>query len=66
MKHYYKWYQRRLAKYFTENYDKYEDFAEFYNDPAYNQWLFYIPQLNKNIVLTCNNDGVVIESVYER
>lgn len=29
-----KWYQRRLAKYFTEHFEQYEDTAEFWNDPA--------------------------------
>lgn len=33
-----KWYQRRLVKYFTENFEQYEDTAEFWNDPAENSY----------------------------
>ena len=60
-----KWYQRRLAAYFAEQYDEYEDYAEWFNDPATNQWLFYIPELDVNIELTCNEDGSVTEQRYE-
>ena len=54
-----KWYQRQLAKYFTEHYSQYEDTAEFWNDPAPNQWLFDIPELGVKIELTCDEDGKV-------
>ena len=56
-----KWYQRRLAKYFTDHYEIYEDFAEFYPDPGPNQWKFYIPQLGMKIELICNDLGIVHE-----
>lgn len=59
-----KWYQRRLAKYFTEHFEVYEDTAEWYNDPAINQWLFYISELGYKIELTCNDQGVVTEERY--
>ena len=59
-----KWYQRRLAAYFTEHYAQYEDTAEFWNDPAMNQWLFDIPELNERITLTCYDDGRVTGSVF--
>ena len=59
-----KWYQRRLAKYFTEHYEQYEDVTEFWNDPAPNQWLFDIPELNVKVELTCNNKGAVTELRY--
>lgn len=59
-----KWYQRRLAAYFTEHYAQYEDTAEFWNDPAMNQWLFDIPELDERITLTCYDDGRVTSSVF--
>ena len=59
-----KWYQRRLAKYFTEHYEQYEDTAEFWNDPATNQWLFTIPELEAKIELTCKENGTVEEMRY--
>ena len=59
-----KWYQRRLAAYFTEHYTQYEDTTEFWNDPAMNQWLFDIPELNERIELTCYDDGRVTRSVF--
>lgn len=59
-----KWYQRRLAKYFTEHYSQYEDTAEFWNDPAPNQWMFDIPELGVKIELTCDEDGNVITVQY--
>ena len=37
----FKWYQRRLAKYFNEHYHEIEDEAEFYTDPDCNQWQFF-------------------------
>lgn len=61
-----KWYQRRLAKHFTEHYEQYEDTTEFWNDPAPNQWLFDIPELNARIELTCDDEGVVTEQRYTR
>lgn len=59
-----KWYQRRLAKYFTEHYEQYEDVAEYWNDPSSNQWLFNIPELGVKIKLTCNDNGIVTEEKY--
>ena len=60
-----KWYQRRLAKYFTDHYEAYEESAEWFNDPAINQWLFYIPELGLKIELTCSDQGVVTEERYK-
>lgn len=54
-----KWYQRRLAKYFAEHFEQYEDTAEFWNDPAPNKWLFDIPELDVKIELTCDDNGKV-------
>lgn len=60
-----KWYQRRLAKYFTENYEQYEDTAEYYPDPFVNQWLFDIPERGVRVELTCNDKGEVREQRYK-
>lgn len=59
-----KWYQRRLAKYFTDHYEMYEDLAKFWNDPAPNKWLFDIPPLGIRVELTCNDLGLVHEQKY--
>lgn len=59
-----KWYQRRLAKYFTEHYEQYEDTAEYWPDPALNQWLFDIKELGMRIELTCYDDGRVTKAEY--
>lgn len=64
MKHTDKWYQRRLAKYFEENYGLYEDTAEYFVDPDVNQWAFYISELGVKVRLTCNDDGKVLEEKY--
>lgn len=60
-----KWYQRRLAKYFDDHFTQYEDDAEWDVDPDINQWLFYIPELDERVELTCDDNGVVIEYRYE-
>lgn len=61
LRHTEKWYQRRLAKYFTEHYAKYEETAEFYPDPAINQWKFCIDDRRVVITLTCSEDGTMID-----
>ncbi len=60
-----KWYQRRLYKYFEEHYGEYEDTAEYWNDPAINQWLFDIPELGIRVELTCSDRGIVTEQRYK-
>ena len=60
-----KWYQRRLAKYFTEHYEQYEDAADYWPDPFINQWLFDIPSRGVRIELTCNDKGIVTEQRYK-
>lgn len=60
-----KWYQRRLAKYFTLNYVKYEDTAKYWPDPAVNQWLFDIPEQGVRVELTCTDEGEVKEQRYK-
>lgn len=59
-----KWYQRRLAKYFTEHYEQYEDTAEYFPDPFVNQWLFDIPERGVRVELTCTDKGEVKEQRY--
>lgn len=59
-----KWYQRRLAGYFEKEFGQYEDQAEFFPDPAPNQWLFDIPELCLRIELTCDDKGRVTEMEY--
>lgn len=61
-----KWYQRRLAKYFSEHYGEHEDLAEFFADPAINQWLFNIPYFGIRVELTCDDKGNVTEQVYKK
>ena len=61
---YARWYRRRLFNYFREWYEDREDEIEFYNDPAPNQWLFDIPDLDVRVKLTCDKDGNVFEEVY--
>lgn len=65
MKHPEKWYQRRLAKYFAEHYEKFEDSAEYWTDPAMNQWLFDIPERGVRVELTCSDKGVISEQRYK-
>ena len=60
-----KWYQRRLARYFTEQFEQYEDSAEYFPDPFVNQWLFDIPELGVRVELTCNDKGEVKEQRYK-
>ncbi len=64
--HKHRWYMTRLSKYFDEHYKRFEDTAEFFPDPADNQWLFDIPELNVRIELTCYDNGVVVEQRYEK
>ena len=59
-----KWYQRRLAAYFTEHYSQYEDTAEYWSEPAINQWLFDIHELGARVELTCHDDGRIVKTEY--
>ena len=64
MKHKDKWYSLRLGRYFEERYSEYEATAEWWNNPAINQWLFDIRELGLRIELTCNDDGTIVEQRY--
>ena len=59
-----KLYDFRLAKYFNERFDEYEDECEWFGNPAPNQWLFDIPSLGQKIELTCDDNGKVSEIRY--
>lgn len=56
-----KWYQRRLAKYFMDHYEKYENNSEWFVNPDINQWRCYLPELAVKITFTCNDGGVITE-----
>lgn len=60
-----RWYQSRLANYFTTKFKQYEDVAEFYPDPEDNQWMFYIPELDITFRLTCHDNGVITEEEFK-
>ena len=62
MKHTDIWYQNRLNKHFDKYYSEFKYDAEFYENPAPNQWLFDIPELNLQFKLTCQEDGRVRET----
>lgn len=61
-----RWYQARLAKYFVEHFEKYEDTANFYPDPSIKQWLFEIEELGLRVRLTCEETGHIIEERFEK
>lgn len=50
-----------LQKYFSKYYCEYAETVEFYVNPAINKWHFIIPELNLDILLTCYDDGRVVE-----
>ena len=62
MKHTDIWYQNRLNKHFDKYYSEYKYDAEFYENPAPNQWLFDIPELDLTFKLTCYDDGQIVET----
>ena len=59
-----RWYQTRLSGFFDMHYRDYEDDILWFVDPAVNQWLFDIPELNTRVELTCDNDGNVTVAEY--
>ena len=58
------WYRVRLSRYFDEHYLQYEDDTLWFVDPAPNQWLFDIVELNKRVELTCDDKGNVTVTEY--
>ena len=55
------YYNYHLQKYFNKFYFDYEETAEFYVNPDINKWRFIIPELSLNILLTCYDDGRIVE-----
>lgn len=56
-----RFYDGRLQRYFNEYYGALEDSVEFHNNPAINQWKFYIPDYKADILLICHDSGKVEE-----
>lgn len=55
--------ENRLNEYFTENYEEYEDTAEWYVNPSDNQVKCDIEELNVRLILTCDSiTGMVTET----
>lgn len=54
-----RFYRNKLQLYFDEHYAEYEDTVEYYNNPAPNQWKFYIPELSVVVTLICDDLGGV-------
>ena len=52
----------RLSKYFDAHYQEYTKTAEWYTNPAPNQWKFEIPGIGV-VVLVCSDDGEITESI---
>ena len=56
-----RFYDGKLQRYFDKYYGELEDTVEFYNNPAPNQWKFYVPKYKAEILLNCNDSGRVEE-----
>lgn len=56
-----KFFNIKLQKYFDKYYSDYAETAEFYVNPEINKWRFIIPELEFNILLTCYDDGRIVE-----
>lgn len=55
------YYNIRLQRYFDKYYSEYVETAEFYVNPEINKWRFIVPELGLTILLTCYDDGRVVE-----
>ena len=55
------WYIKRLQKYYNEHYLEHDETTEWFADPKPNTWRFILPELNLDIILTCDDDGKVTE-----
>ena len=55
-------YYRCLNKYFYKHYGEYEFDAQWFIDPAENQWKFYIPEVGLLIALTCDEYGHITKT----
>lgn len=57
-----KYYTPKLQKYFDKYYSDYAETAEFYVNPEVNKWRFIVPELSLTVLLTCYDDGRVVET----
>lgn len=57
-----RFYIGRLRKYFDKHYLQYTQTAEWYNNPAINQWKCDIPELGLTILFTCDENGKITEA----
>lgn len=55
-------YGSRLSKYFETHYQEYKEVAEWYVNPAPNQWKFEIPGIGV-VVLACSDEGKITETI---
>ena len=55
------WYIKRLQKYVNKHYGEYDESIEWYANPLPNQWRFVIPELELTILLTCDDEGEIVE-----
>ena len=56
-----RFYSNYLQRYFDEHYGQYDETAEFFPNPEIYKWKFYIPELDRTVLLVCLDDGYVIE-----
>ena len=61
MSHHEIWYIRRLQKYFNEHYLQYDETVEWYATLEINKWRFKINELYLEIILVCDDNGVITE-----
>lgn len=55
------WYNNKLQKYFDNHYGKYEYDIEWFVNPAENIWRFIVPEYQIQVILTCDERGIVTE-----
>lgn len=55
-------YINRLTKYFDTHFQEYTETAEWYTDPAPNQWKFELPGIGV-VILTCSDDGEITKTI---
>ena len=56
-----RFYANYLREYVNKYYGVYEESIEWFPNPSLNQWKIRIPELELDILLTCYDDGEVIE-----
>lgn len=53
------YYKYRLQQYFDEHFGQFADEADFFPDPAFNTWEFFIPSKCEIVKLKCSSVGRV-------